>query len=153
METLEYELIFSQQFPDARAILKKAEELPHAAPAGRESLDSAFEDMVRQAREKYTIEPRPDAAEKSKQFISQAIAVCQDFEIDTKIHKRRHEVVAAMDLYCGWYGGPVKRALDALLRLADDFTLSRNTNKPEYIRISMAYRTHDIYSCGEKMIW
>ena len=155
MELFESKVIFSQQFPDAQpmAMLKKAEELSKATPADSKIVAPTFADMLRQIKEKYTYEPKPDAEKKSEKFIAQAIAVCKEFEIDTEICKRSYEIVATMDLYCGWHDSTIKRALVALLNLADDFTLSFDKSKPEYVRISMSYHTHNIYADGKRREW
>ena len=155
METFEDNVIFSQQFPDAQpmAMLKKAEELSHTTSVEQKTPAPTFEEMLKRIEEKYTYEPKPDAEKKSEQFIDQAIAVCREFEIDTEIYKRSYEIVAAMDLYCGWHDSAIKRALVALLDLADDFTLSFDKNKPEYIRISLSYHTHNIYVDGKRREW
>ena len=155
METFEDNVIFSQQFPDAQpmAMLKKAEELSHNAAFEPTSLPPTFEDMLRRIEEKYTYEPKPDAEKKSEQFIAQAIAVCREFKIDTEICKRSYEIVVAMDLYCGWHDSTTKRALIALLDLANDFTLSCDKSKPEYVHISISYHTHNIYADGKRREW
>ena len=155
METFEDNVIFSQQFPDAQpmAMLKKAEELSDTVLAERETPAPTFEDMLRRIKEKYTYEPKPDAEKKSKQFIAQAIAVCREFEIDTELYKRSYEIVAAMNLYCGWHDSTFKLALVALLDLADDFTLAFDKSKPEYVRISISYHTHNIYADGKRREW
>lgn len=154
METSE-KIIFLQLFPDAQpmAMLEKAEELSKTVLAERETPAPTFEDMLRHIEEKYTYEPKPDAEKKSEKFIAQAIAVCREFEIDTAIYKRSYEIVAAMDLYCGWHDSMIKRALVALLDLADDFTLSLDKSKPEYVRISISYHTHNIYVDGKRREW
>ena len=154
METSE-KIIFLQLFPNAQpmAMLEKAEELSKTILAERETPAPTFEDMLRRIEEKYTYEPKPDAKKKSEQFITQAIAVCREFEIDTAIYKRSYEIVAAMDLYCGWHDSTIKRALVALLNLADDFTLSLDKSKPEYVRISISYHTHNIYVDGKRRAW
>ena len=155
METFENQVIFSQQFPDAQpmAMLEKAEELSETVLAEREIPSPTFEDMLRRIKEKYTYEPKPDAEKKSEKFIAQAIAICREFEIDTEICKRSYEIVATMDLYCGWHDSTIKRALVVLLNLADDFTLSYDKNKPEYVRVSMSYHTHNIYADGKRREW
>ena len=154
METYEI-IIFSQQFPDAQpmAMLKKAEELSKTVPAYSKITAPTFEDMLRRIEEKYTYAPKPDAEKKSKQFIDQAIAVCREFEIDTVIYKRSYEIVADMDLYCGWHDSTIKHAFVALLDLADDFTLSLDKSKPEYVCISMSYHTHYEYVDGKRREW
>ena len=154
METSE-KIIFLQLFPDAQpmAMLEKTEELSETVLDERNTPAPTFKDMLRQIEEKYTYEPKPDAEKKSEKFITQAIAVCREFEIDTAIYKRSYEIVAAMDLYCGWHDSTIKRALVALLDLADDFTLSFDKNKPEYIRISLSYHTHNIYADGKRREW
>lgn len=155
METFGDKVIFSQQFPDAQpmAMLKKAEELSKDELTERNSPAPTFEDMLKQIEERYTFEPKPDAEKKSEEFISRAKSVCREFEIDTVIYKRSHEIVAAMDLYCGWHDSVTKRALVSLLNLADDFTLSFDKSKPEYVRISMEYHTHIMYVNGKRREW
>ena len=155
MDDFEDVVIFSQQFPDARpmAMLRKAEELRHTIPAGEMAPALSFEDMLRKLEKDYTYKLKPDAAEKSEQFIAQAIAVCRDFEIDTEICRRKHEITVTMDIYYAWYGGPVKHALDTLMSLADDFTLSCVKSNPECVRVTMAYHTHDMFYRGKKVEW
>lgn len=155
METIEKTIIFSQQFPDAQpmAMLKKAEELSKDELIERKTPIPTFEDMLRQIEKRYTFEPKPDAEKKSEEFIACAKSVCQKFEIDTEIYKRSHEIVATMDLYCGWHDSVTKRAFVALLNLADDFTLSFDKSKPEYVRISMEYHTHIMYVNGKRRDW
>ena len=138
------EIIFAQKFPDARpaAILKKAEELSRAVPDDQKAPIPPFEDMLRRIEENYTYEPKPDAEKASAIFIFLAIKVCRNFEIDTTITRREHEIVVTMDLYCGWHSCDITRAFADVLQLADDFTLSTNPSDPEYVRISMTYHTH-----------
>ena len=154
METSE-KIIFLQLFPDAQpmAMLEKAEELSKATPADSKIPALTFEDMLRRIEERYTYEPKPDAEKKSEQFIAQAIAVCREFEIDTAIYKRSSEIVAVMDLYCGWHDSTMKCALVTLLNLANDFTLSLDKCKPEYVRISISHHTHNIYVDGKRREW
>lgn len=155
METSYSKIIFAQKFPDARpaAMLKKAEELSSAVPADKKTPPPPFEDMVRRIKEAYTYEPRPDAEKTSAIFIFLAIRVCRNFEIDTTITRREHAIDVTMDLYCGWHSRDITRAFAAVLRLADDFTLSTDPNDPEYVRVSMTYHTHNRYSHGEKVDW
>lgn len=155
MEAFEDKVIFSKKFPDARpeAVLKKAEELCRAVPADQRLPVPPFEDMMGQIREKYAYKSKPGAEKRSVMFVSLAKAVCGDFEIDTEITKKKYEIDVTMDLDYGWYGGNIKRALDALLKLADDFNLTCNQNRPDCVRLSMSYHTHNLYSHGEKVEW
>lgn len=155
METSGREIIFAQKFPDARpaAMLKKAEELSRTTSAAKRTPPLSFEDLLKKFEEKYTYEPKPDAEKKSKAFISLAIAVCRNFEIDTTITRREHAIDVTMDLYCGWHSCDITRAFVAVLRLADEFTLTVNPDDREYVRISMTYHTHNLYSHGKKVEW
>ena len=155
MKDFEEELIFSQRFPDAQpmAMLRKADELRHTIPAGEMAPAPSFEDMLKKLEENYTYKPKPDAAEKSKQFITQAIAVCRDFEINTEIYRRRYEIAVTMDIYYAWYGGLIKHAFDTLMGLADDFSLFSGKCSSEYVRITMAYHTHEKFFRGKKVEW
>lgn len=155
MEISESGVIFSQKFPDARpeAMLKRAEELSRTVSDDGKKPSTSFEDFLRNINEIYTYEPRPDAEKNAEQFISLAIAVCRDFEIDTEITRREHEIDVTMDLYYGWHSRDIKRAFAAVLRLADDFTLTCNPSEPDCVRVSMAYHTHNLYSHGKKVEW
>lgn len=155
MEPVNRDIIFSQKFPDSypEAILKRAEELSRAAPDSLKEPPLPFKELLKQFQESETYKPRPDAEAKSKAFISLAIAVCRDFEIDTEITKGSHEVKVTMDLDYGWYDSALKGSLTDVLNRADDFSLTCNPDRPDCIRISMTYHTHDRYVYGTKTDW
>lgn len=155
MGAFESKVIFLQKFPDAHpeAMLKKAEELSRAVPADQKIPIPPFEDLLRKMEEEYTYKPKPDAEKAALAFISLAIAVCRNFEIDTEITRREYEINVTMDLDYGWYAGDIKRPFAALLNLADEFSLTCNKSEPDCVRVSMAYHTHDLYSHGKKVEW
>lgn len=155
MEASESKIVFVHKFPAARpeAMLERAEELSRTVSDDGKNPSASFEDFLRKISEIYTYELRPDAEKKAERFISLAIAVCRDFEIDTEITRREHEIDVTMDLYYGWHGRDIKNAFAAVLRLADDFTLTCDPSEPNCVRISMAYHTHDLYSHGKKVEW
>lgn len=156
MENIIREVIFSQVFPegDPKAMQARAEELSKGAPISEGTTIPSIEEVVCRFREKYTYKPRPEAAEKSKRFISCAIATCKEFEIDTEIIALEYQILVNMDLYFAWYGGAIKHALVELLRLADDisFTLTKDV-EPDRLHISMGYYTHDMFLNGVKIEW
>lgn len=155
MEAFEDKVIFSQKFPDSypEAMLKKAEELSRAVPADQKIPIPPFGNLLKQLKEQYTYKPKPDADKTSVIFVSLAKAVCTDFEIDMEITRRQYEIDVTMDLDYGWYARDIKRAIAAVLRLADDFNLTCNQNRPECVCISMAYHTHNLYFNEEKVEW
>lgn len=155
MEKNENGVIFSQKFPDARplSILEKVEAQIQASSAGIKEPPIPFSELLKKFDEKYTYEPKPNAEKESVMFVSGSIELCREFEIDTEIYKKEHEITVAMDLYCGWHDSSFKRPFAGLLRLADDFTLSYIKDDPEYVRISMTYHTHNRYSNGEMVEW
>ncbi len=149
-------VIFSQTFPEAspQTMLDEAEELSGNTPAADNITTPPFEEMLRRFREDYICKPRPGAAEKSKQFISYAIEVCREFEIDTEISEYEHEILVSMELYSLWYGGSLKHALEKLLRLADVVSFTSVKDKADYICVSMGYYTHDTFRGGKKVnLW
>lgn len=155
MEAFEDKVIFSQKFPDAHpeAMLKKAEELCRAVPADQKISIPPFEDLLKKMEEEYTYEPKPDADKMSVMFVSVAKSVCVDFEIDTEITRQQYEINVTMDLDYGCYARDIKRALIAVLKLSDDFNLTCSTSRPDCVRLSMAYHTHNLYAHGEKVEW
>lgn len=155
MEAYERRIIFSQKFPDAypMAILEKMEEISRADPAARKEPPIPFKDLLKQFEEEETYEPRPGGEKTSVIFVSLAKSVCMDFEIDTEITKRKHAIDVTMDLGYGWYSADVKRALTAVLKLADEFNLTCNQSRPDCVRVSMTYNTHIRYVRGKRMDW
>ncbi len=149
-------IIFSQTFPEAspQAMLNEAEELSRNIPATDNITIPPFEEMLRRFREDYIYKPRPWAARKSKRFISYAIKVCREFEIDTEIIEHEHEIVVSMELYSLWYSGSLKHALEKLLKLADAVSFASVKDKADYICVSMGYNTHDTFRGGKKVnLW
>lgn len=149
-------VIFSQTFPEAspQAMLDEADKLCRSIPAGDRPMIPSFEEMMKRFREDYIYNPRPEAAEESKRFISYAIEVCKEFEIDMVITEYEHEIVVNMELYSSWYGGSLKHALEELLRLADVVSFTAVKDKADYICISMGYSTHDTLRDGKKVeLW
>ncbi len=145
-------VIFSQTFPEAspQAMLNEADELCRNIPDTDKPVIPSFEEMLRH----YIYKPRPEAAEKSKRFISYAIEVCKEFEIDMVIIEYEHEIVVNMELYSMWYGGSLKHALEELLRLADVVSFASVEDKADYICVSMGYYTHDTFRDGRKVeLW
>lgn len=155
MKEHENEVIFSQKFPDARpsAILNKVEEQMQANPDLAKKPPIPFSKLLKNFDEKYTYHPKPNAEKESVIFVSGSIEICKEFEIDTEIRKKEHEINVTMDLYCGWHDSSFKRPFAGLLRLADDFTLSYDIANPEYVRFTLTYYTHNRYSNGEKVEW
>ncbi len=149
-------IIFSQTFPEAspQAMLNEADELCRNIPDTDKPVIPSFEEMTRRFREDYIYKPRPEAAEKSKRFISYAIDVCKEFEIDTVIIEYEHEIVVNMELYSLWYGGSLKHALEKLLILADVVSFAPVEDKVDYICISTSYYMHDTFRGGRKVeLW
>ena len=155
MEANERGIIFSQKFPDAypMAILEKVEGICRTGPAAGKEPPVPFKDLLKQFEEEEAYEPKPGGEKTSVIFVSLAKSVCKDFEIDTEITKRKYAIDVTMDLDYGWYGGEVKRALTAVLKLADEFNLTCNQNRPDCVHVSMTYHTHIRYVRGKRMDW
>ncbi len=155
MEEVIREVIFSQTFPKVtpKEMLGSAEDLSKGIQSSGGTIIPPFEKVIKRFREEYTYEPRPGAAERSKQFISCAIAICKDFEIDTEIVALEHQILVNMGLYSSWYGGAIKHALVELLRLADDVSFAPTKDEPARLRVSMGYYTHNMFQNGAKVEW
>ena len=134
-------------------MLKKAEEMSREVHAGQVPPPPPFEELLKQFEETETYEPRSGAEERSAAFISGAIAVCREFEIDTEITKGEYAINVTMDLDYGWHGGDFKLPFTAVLKLADDFSLASNPNRQDCVRISMTYYTHNRYVRGKRAYW
>ncbi len=149
-------VIFLQTFPGAspQAMLNEADELARNIPATDKAMTPSFEEMMRRFREDYICKPRPKGAEKSKRFISCAIEVCKEFEIDTMITEYEHEIVVKMELYSLWYGGSLKHALEKLLKLADVVSFASVVDNADYICVSFGCYTYNLFRDGRKVeLW
>lgn len=146
-------VIFLQTFPDATptAMLKKADELLQGEYAENEIPTKTFTELLKGLAKDYIYVLRKDAEKESERFVSYAIEVCREYEIDTMIIQEEHEINVSMELYLGWHDNSFKIAFVSLLRVADDFTLASIKNKPEYVRITLSYHTHDKYRHGERI--
>ncbi len=149
-------VIFLQTFPGAspQAMLNEAEELARNIPATDKTMAPSFEEMMRRFREDYIYKPRSGAARKSKRFVSYAIKVCKEFEIDTVITEYEHEIDVSMELYSLWYGGSLKHALEKLLKHADVVSFASVKDKADYICVSFGYYTYNLFRDGRKVeLW
>ena len=150
-------VIFSREFPDARpaAMIKEAGELCKNDPDHGKDAAPSFEEMMAAIEKKYEYRPREGAEEKAKAFAEYAAAICEAFQIATTIRNDNMQISASMDIYYGWYGGPVKHELETLVRMADDFSLTSYHDKTDCFCISMSYFKYDRYrrATGEKEEW
>lgn len=150
-------VIFSREFPDARpaAMMKEAEELCKNDPDHGKDGYPTFEEMMAAIEKKYEYRPRESVEEKAKAFAEYAAAICEAFEIDTTIRNKDRQISVSMDIYYGWYGGPIKQELQTIVRMADDFSLSSYRDKTDCFCISMSYFKYDRYrrDTGEKEEW
>lgn len=147
MEVYEDTVIFSQSFPDKtpEAMLKEAEKLVQAgAYTGGKTAEQAYQEFLERLTW-YGYKRKPDATEKSEEFINYAKWVCQKFEIDTEIVQREHEIDVMMDIYYSYFEGEIKRALEKIIVLADTLTFTCQKEKPDCFCMSAAYQTHERY--------
>lgn len=144
-------VIFLQTFPDAtpEAMLQKEDMLPHNEYTDKDLQAKTFSEIFEWVERDCTYELRKDAEEKTERLTSYAIEVCREFEVDTMIIQKEHEIDVSIDLYLGWHTRSFKNAFVSMLRYADDFTLAPIKDKPEFIRFTMSYHTHDKYRHGE----
>lgn len=152
MDNFKDTVIFSQSFPDQtpEAMMMEAEELLQAdiEPSGK-TVEEAYQEFLERLTW-YDYKRRPDASEKSEEFINFAKWVCQEFGIDTKIVQREHEVDVIMDIYFAYYEGEIKHALEKIIVLADNISFTSQKGKPDCFCMSAAYQTHDRYIRDEE---
>lgn len=123
MNIFDKEVIFSKTFPEVEigTLETNKDNLPEIKQH-QERPVPPFEELWDELLEKYDSIPRYDPDEKSKEFISCAIELCEDFEINTEIAKVVYGVSVSMDIGFGWFGGSVKKELESLIALADDIS-------------------------------
>ena len=153
MEFFERTEVYSKIFPNATpaAMEKEADELLQTAIARGEINElPPFSEFVENLKKSFTFEPKPDAEEKAKEFISYAIKVCNDLEFDTKITRGKHDVSVSMFVYYAQYEGNCKHEIETLISLSDEISLTSNSCKPDCVCMTLTYNTHYRYYQGQK---
>lgn len=139
-EELDAELArYEDEYPELRRI--KDAPVPSAA------------EIIREAEERYTYKPRPEAKEGQAKFIELAIGLSKQYEISMEVKRREQVISVQMDLYAASYFGAVKNWLDALLHMASEYSILPKGK--EYVSFSLDYALYDRYDnkTGEKVDW
>lgn len=135
MGIFDNEVIFSIKFP-----VESSDDIEKEYDDCEVDLQS-FEEFLQRTADKYVYTPRPQS--RVKWFLEYAMMVSIDFEIDTEVRKSAYQITVSMDIGYGVFNGPVKKALEKLIVIADDFSLSARKDNPDSLIISIAYYTHE----------
>lgn len=157
MELFKNGVICSRHYPpiDAEKEMREAEEFCRNDPDYHETSTPRIEEILAAAEAKYTCERREDALEVSQKFIKLAIDLSEAYGISLDLTKHERHICATMDIAFGPYSGILKQRLDALMAIADSFSLFYNKSKPDYVVASIDYYFYDRYKndTGEKADW
>lgn len=157
-EIFEDGVLYTARFPvptqeelDAK-LARYEDEYPELRKIKDAPVTSAAE-IIREAEERYTYKPRPEAKEGQAKFIELAIGLSKQYEISMEVRRREQVISVQMDLYAALYFGAVKNWLDALLHMASEY--STLLKGKEYVTFSLDYALYDRYDnkTGEKVDW
>ncbi|NBI65998.1 hypothetical protein D1646_04060 [Pseudoflavonifractor sp. 60] len=144
MDLFESEVIFSKSFPKLNVDeLGDVELKGYEADLELKKVDASS--FLENFNKKFVYIPRPDAEQRAKEFISYAIELCNDFEIDTEISRTEYSIDVSMNIGFGWFGGHIKRELDKLIGMADDVSTFTRKDDSDALIIVASYYTHDRY--------
>lgn len=138
-------LIFSNRFeqPDFNEILKAVEQNhPKEKRYGAGSGDDFFSFM----REHRKLIPNEKRLADKDRFINAVRKLSEEYEIDADMKEIDAGYVAALYMHCALYSGYMKKLLNVIFVLADDFsvTISRENKNYDYVLI-FTYYTHNVY--------
>ena len=79
-------------------------------------------------------------------FINTVRKLSEEYEIDADMKEIDAGYVAALYMHCASYSGYMKKLLNVIFVLADDFsvTISRENKNYDYVLI-FTYHTHNVY--------
>lgn len=138
-------LIFSNRFeqPDFNEILKAVEQnRPKEKRNGAGSGDDFFSFM----REHRKLIPNEKRLADKDRFINTVRKLSEEYEIDADMKEIDAGYVVALYMHCASYSGYMKKLLNVIFVLADDFsvTISRENKNYDYVLI-FTYHTHNVY--------
>lgn len=138
-------LIFSNRFEqlDFNEILKAVEQnRPKEKRNGAGSGDDFFSFM----REHRKLIPNEKRLADKDRFINAVRKLSEEYEIDADMKEIDAGYVAALYMHCALYLGYMKKLLNVIFVLADDFsvTISRENKNYDYVLI-FTYHTHNVY--------
>ncbi len=138
-------LIFSNRFEqsDFNEILKEMEQNPQKEKRNGAGSGDDFFSFMREHRKLIPNEKR--LADKDR-FINAVRKLSEEYEIDADMKEIDAGDVAALYMHCASYSGYMKKLLNVIFVLADDFsvTISRENKNYDYVLI-FTYHTHNIY--------
>ena len=140
----------------ARFRLPTEEELgvsPVVSEAEEQKLHEQAQTIMREAMERYTYKPCPEAKAGQSKFIRLSIAFSKLYEVSMEVKRREREISVQMDVPIGPYFGAMKNELDALLHMASAYSIELNDD--EHVTFAIKYALYDRYDTktGEKVDW
>ena len=138
-------LIFSNRFeqPDIDELLKEMEQNLHGEKSDNIGSVDDFFSFMREHRKLIPNEKR--LADKDK-FINAVRELSEEYEIDADIEEIDAGYIATLYMHCASYSGYMKKLLNVIFVLADDFsvTINREMKNCDYVLI-FTYHTHNVY--------
>ena len=138
-------LLFSNRFEqsDFNEILKEMEQNPQKEKRNDTGSGDDFFSFMREHRKLIPNEKR--LADKDR-FINAVRKLSEEYEIDADMKEIVAGYVAALYMHCASYSGYMKKLLNVIFVLADDFsvTISRENKNYDYVLI-FTYHTHNVY--------
>lgn len=89
-------------------------------------------------------------ADKDK-FINWVIALSEEYEIDADLKEYEGYYIADFYMCSASYTGYIKKMLDVIFLLADEFSLFPPKDDSYDVLFSFTYHTHDVYMKGMKI--
>ena len=138
-------LIFSNRFeqPDFNEILKAVEQ---NRPKEKRTVAGSGDDFFSFMREHRKLIPNEKRLADKDRFINAVRKLSEEYEIDADMKEIDAGYVAALYMHCASYSGYMKKLLNVIFVLADDFsvTISRENKNYDYVLI-FTYHTHNVY--------
>ena len=137
-------VIFSNRF-DRPTLEQIEEEMKNKNYDDNENLMSADEFLEFMKQNRRTVPNEKRIANKDK-FIWAVRELSETYEIDADIEEIDAGYIATLYMHCASYSGYMKKLLNVIFVLADDFsvTINREMKNCDYVLI-FTYHTHNVY--------
>ena len=105
-----------------------------------------FNEILKAVEQNRPKEKRNGAGSDKDRFINTVRKLSEEYEIDADMKEIDAGYVAALYMHCASYSGYMKKLLNVIFVLADDFsvTISRENKNYDYVLI-FTYHTHNVY--------
>lgn len=110
------------------------------------------DDFLESIRKNRRIVPNPERLANKDMFVNAVRQLSEEYEIDADLKEIDSGYNAIFYMYCASYSGYIKKLLNVIVTLADEYSVHIDPDKKncDYI-IIFTYHTHNVYIKGREI--